>query len=148
MALVTKAEIRKHAKKVFGYSMRRAGIRCPKWARTPEFERMFLRVYMKAAKYNLTGFRRKQNGCGWHVDHIEPLKGEKVCGLHVPWNLHVIPSVVNQAKSTLIVEEWHVRPSDVEYAKPRRSAKRERRELRERLRVAKARTPHLDELFR
>ena len=128
--------------------MKRAGIRCPKWARTAQFEQMFMRIYMRAAKYNLTGFRRKQNGCGWQVDHIEPLKGEKICGLHVPWNLHVIPSIVNQAKSTLIVEQWHVRPSDVEYTRPRRSAKRERREYRDRLRHSEKLTPHLNMLFR
>lgn len=60
----------------------------PQWADMNEIKA----VYAEAERLTaLTGVQH-------HVDHIVPLKGEMVCGLHVHWNLRPLPWRENVSK--------------------------------------------------
>ena len=66
--------------------------RTPPWL-TKEHHDQITSIY--AERERIT----KATGIDHHVDHILPLQGKDVCGLHVPWNLRVITAEDNLSKS-------------------------------------------------
>lgn len=65
--------------------------RCPAWLSEDD-------KWMIHEAYVLAATRSKVTGVSWHVDHIVPLRGTTVSGLHVPWNLQVITGCENVRK--------------------------------------------------
>jgi hypothetical protein len=66
--------------------------RTPKWLTESDLR-------MIEAKYSLAAMLTRKTGVIHHVDHIIPLQGKKVSGLHVFSNLRVIPGTDNVKKS-------------------------------------------------
>ena len=68
----------------------------PKWL-NPEQKQQIVDIYEHMRDC------RAVTGEDYHVDHIVPLGGENICGLHVPWNLQVLPAYVNISKSNKVL---------------------------------------------
>lgn len=66
--------------------------------RTPAWLTEFDILKMKCL-YQVAAMRTRESGEEWHVDHILPLQGKTVSGLHVPSNLRIIPATENIKKS-------------------------------------------------
>lgn len=65
-----------------------------------EHQRQLKEIYAECRRRNHSIPR------AWHVDHIIPLKGKTVSGLHVPWNLQILPAQENVKKSNRIIENF------------------------------------------
>ena len=67
----------------------------PKWLTVDDH-------WMIKEAYALAKIREKMLGGHWEVDHIYPLRGKLVSGLHVPTNLRVIQRHENRRKSNTV----------------------------------------------
>ena len=66
--------------------------RTPGWLTKEDLDKI-VSIYIEA------GRKTKKTGEEWHVDHIIPLQGENISGLHVPDNLQVIRAKDNLSKN-------------------------------------------------
>lgn len=69
----------------------------PKWLTKEQREE--IRSFYKEAE-----ILKSTTGVDYEVDHIVPVRGGSVCGLHVPWNLRVITADENQKKNRKLLD--------------------------------------------
>jgi hypothetical protein len=84
-----------HSEKRAAYQAKRKATilqRTPRWLTEDDF-------WMIEQAYDLAKLRTEMFGFEWHVDHVIPLQGKKVSGLHAPVNLSVIPGAENCRKN-------------------------------------------------
>jgi hypothetical protein len=70
--------------------------RTPAWLTEEDY-------WMIDQAYELAALRTKMFGFSWHVDHISPLQGKEISGLHVIGNLQVIPWIENIKKANKLL---------------------------------------------
>ncbi len=76
-------------------SVARRAKRVPKWLTSED-------KWLMTQFYDVAKLRTKATGVTWEVDHVTPLRGKLVSGLHVPANLQVILKSENRAKRNFV----------------------------------------------
>lgn len=71
----------------------------PPWL-TESMRAECLAIYAEAKRLT------SETGVPHEVDHVVPLHGINVCGLHVPWNLQILTEQENRAKHNSVREDW------------------------------------------
>jgi hypothetical protein len=72
--------------------------RARKTQRMPVWLTSFDKLKMRCI-YSIAQMLTRENNEAWHVDHIIPLNGELVSGLHVPSNLQILRAKENHLKN-------------------------------------------------
>ena len=80
--------------RTIAYQLAKAN-RIPKWANVEKIKELYKQATIKS----------KETGIQWHVDHVVPLRGKLVSGLHVIENLQVIPGIENIKKTNRYIIE-------------------------------------------
>jgi len=89
-----------HKDKIYSDAAKRRATKLnatPQWL-TDDHKKQITKIYKNCLKIS------EQTGVQHHVDHIIPLKGKEVCGLHVPWNLQILTATENISKNNKLIE--------------------------------------------
>ena len=70
----------------------------PPWI-SKEDKKTIKYIYTMASIWSLLVKSRYNIDIKYTVDHIIPLQGKEVCGLHIPINLQILPAKINCSKS-------------------------------------------------
>ena len=95
-----RAWMRKHPDKVRARNATRRAARKraqPSWLTEGDLKEIL-------SMYEMAFRLERETGIKHHVDHIVPLRGKYVSGLHVPWNLRVVTASDNLRKSNKLYD--------------------------------------------
>jgi hypothetical protein len=94
----------KNSEKIKKYSIQYS-LNNPNFKRSHCAKRRALQLKATPKFANLNKIKEIYKKCpkGYHVDHIVPLKGKLVCGLHVEWNLQYLTPSANLSKSNKLI---------------------------------------------